>query len=89
MPERRLRETLEELERELGRTETIDDRSRQLLDHVVGEVRELLERTEEPDERHRSLRDRLSEATREFETDHPTLAEVVGRVAAALSNMGI
>jgi hypothetical protein len=89
VPETRLRETLEELERELGRTEAIDDRSRELLDHVCGEVRELLERTGEPEERHLSLRDRLAEATREFETDHPTLAEVVGRVAAALSNLGI
>ena len=89
MPRTRLRETLEELEQELGRTATIDAASRQRLDHVVGEVREILERTDESEERHQTLRDRLSEATREFEKDHPTLAEVVGRVAAALSNMGI
>ena len=89
MPRTRLRQTLEELEQELERTGPIDDRSRELLDHVVGEVRELLERTEEPEEEQRSLRDRLSEATEAFETDHPALAETLGRLATALSNLGI
>lgn len=91
MPRRRLRETLEELERELDRSEAIDPASRERIERVVGELRELLAHTEarEPEERHRSIADRLAEATRDFETEHPTLAEIVGRVATALSNMGI
>lgn len=89
MPRERLRETLEELERELENAEAVDDRTRERLDHVVGEVQELLEESTEPRDEHRSLLERLRGATREFEKDHPALAEAVGRVATALSNMGI
>ena len=88
MPRTRLRQTLEELEQELERTGPVDERSRELLEHVVVEVREILERTDEPEER-RSLRDRLSEATEAFEVEHPALAETLGRLATALSQLGI
>jgi len=33
--------------------------------------------------------DRLSEAMEQFEESHPSLTEAVGRLAAALSNLGI
>ena len=92
MPESRLRQTLEELERELeSHGDAVDPRSRELIDHAVRDVREVLERAGddagEPD--HPTLLDRLGEATRHFEESHPTLAETIGRVANALSNMGI
>ena len=89
MSRTRLRETLEELERELERSEAVDERSRERLAHVLGEVRELLGEDVEPRDEHRSLLDRLREATRDFEEEHPALAETIGRVAAALSNLGI
>ena len=88
MPTSRLRETLQELEQELERAEALDAGSRERLERVVDEVRELLERTQERDEEP-SLLERLREATREFEEEHPALAETVGRLATALSNMGI
>lgn len=89
MPRTRLRQTLEELEQELERTGPVDEGSRELLEHVISEVREILARTEEPEEEPRSLRDRLSEATDAFEADHPALAETLGRLATALSQLGI
>lgn len=89
MPRTRLRQTLEELEQELERTGPVDARSRELLEHVVAEIREILERTEEPGEEQPSLRERLAEATESFEADHPALAETLGRLATALSNLGI
>jgi ABC-type transporter Mla subunit MlaD len=89
VPRRKLRETLEELEHELERAEAIDDRAREQLDHVVREVGELLDRTQEASEDQQSLLDRLAQATRDFEKSHPALAETVGRLAAALSNLGI
>lgn len=89
MPRQKLRETLEELERELERTDVGDEPSRERLQHVIGEVRALLEESGEQGEAHRSLLDRVRDATREFEEEHPALAETIGRVAAALSNLGI
>lgn len=85
----RLRETLEELEQELEQSQALDPQSRERLARVLEEVRELLGEGVEPREEHRTLLDRLREATREFEEEHPTLAETVGRVATALSNLGI
>lgn len=89
MPRTRLRQTLEELEQELERMGPLDPPSRELLEHVMAEVRELLARTEETGEEQRSLRERLAEATEAFEADHPALAETLGRLATALSNLGI
>lgn len=88
MPRRRLQESLEDLERELERAETLDAAARQRLDQLLTEARRVLEASREDDEEP-SLLDRLREATREFEEEHPALAETVGRLATALSNMGI
>ena len=87
MPTARLRETLEALERELERTRELDAASREQLERVVEEAREVLERT--GGDEGGSLLHRLREATRDFEEEHPALAETIGRVAAALSNLGI
>ncbi len=91
MPRTHLRETLEELERELERSEAVDPESRRLLDHVIGEVQDLLERTEarEAEPEDQTVLERIAEATRHFEESHPAIAETVGRLAAALSNLGI
>lgn len=87
MTRTRLRDTLDALEQELERTEQLDAGAREQLERVVAEAREVLERTE-PGEGG-SLLDRLREAKRDFEQEHPALAETIGRVATALSNLGI
>ena len=87
MPTTRLHETLEALEQELERTRELDADAREQLERVLVEAREVLERTGRDEGG--SLLDRLREATRDFEEDHPALAETIGRVAAALSNLGI
>ncbi len=85
-----LRQTLEELHRELETTREVDERSRELLGEVMQDIRGVLERAgegepaEEP-----GLIERLREATRHFEDAHPALANAAGRVADALSNLGI
>ena len=89
MPRTKLRQTLEDLEQELERTGSVDARSRELLEHVVGEVREILERTDDAEPERPSLRERLAQATDAFEADHPALAETLGRLATALSQLGI
>jgi len=87
LPTTRLHETLEALEQELERTRELDADAREQLERVLVEAREVLERTGRDEGG--SLLDRLREATRDFEEDHPALAETIGRVAAALSNLGI
>ena len=82
-----LRERLEQLHAELAKTDSVDERSREALESLVRDIQALLEQSGAPP--HPSLTERLSQATRDFEKSHPTLSATLGRVADALSNLGI
>ncbi len=91
MPERRVRETLDELGRQIRAARTLGEGEREELDRLVGEIEARLDRgasgeegAEEP-----SLLQRLTEAAERFEASHPRLAEAVGRVVDALAALGI
>ena len=89
MREQHLRQMLEQLHTELQRADTIDDRSRELLRSVLGDIEELLDRKQERATQPESIIERLREAVRGFEKTHPTLTETIGGVADALARMGI
>ena len=89
MREQHLRQMLEQLHTELQRADTIDDRSRELLRSVVGDIEDLLERKQKGDTQPESIIERLREAVRAFEKTHPTLTDAIGRVADALAGIGI
>jgi hypothetical protein len=90
MPETRLRATLEELQRALEEPSAVDAESRELLNELLEDIRTLLARApEEREQADASLLDRLAEIARRFEKSHPSLTAAVGRVANALSNLGI
>ena len=87
--EQHLRQMLEQLHTELQRTDTIDDRSRELLRSVLGDIEDLLDRKEKRGTQPESIVERLRETVRAFETTHPALTEAIGRVADALAGMGV
>jgi len=89
MREPDLRQMLQQLHTELQRADTIDDRSRELLRSVLGDIEDLLERKQKRGTQPESIIERLREAVREFEKTHPTLTHAIGGVADALSKMGI
>ena len=89
MREQHLRQMLERLQTELQRADTIDDRSRELLRSVLGDIEDLLERKQKRETQPESIIERLREAVRTFETTHPTLTNAIGGVADALASMGI
>jgi hypothetical protein len=90
MPETRLRTTLEELQRTLEEPDAVDAESRQLLGELVEDIQAVLARApEEREDADPSLLDRLAEMAQRFEKSHPSLTAAVGRVANALSNLGI
>ena len=87
---KQLRERLAELHDELEATRSVDDGARQALESVMRDIQKLLEQSgEDPAPTNPSLSERLDEATRHFETTHPTLAATMGRVIDALTNLGI
>ena len=89
MRERDLRQLLEQLHAEIRVTDTIDDRSRELLRGVLGEIEDLLERKQKQGTRPESIIERLRGAVKSFEKTHPTLTDAIGRVADALAGIGI
>jgi hypothetical protein len=91
MPEKRLREELSRLHDELEQASSVDRASRELLEDLVTDIRRLLDAPpadSEPEEDD-GLAERLGDAVRHFEDEHPNLAVAVGRIATALSNLGI
>ena len=75
---------LSELKAELARTESVDPKSRELLEQVQQEIETVLDAPEEG-----SLRARLEAAIQHFETSHPDLTAIMGRVMDQLANLGI
>ena len=82
-----LRELLEELHAELRRTEAVDERSRELLRAVDGDIQQALERSGE--QQSETFVERLRETVDRFEGTHPALTEAVSRVLDSLVNLGI
>ena len=78
---------LAELQAELDRTQSVDPKSRELLEHVQRNIDSVLERSDEFGRR--SLRERLEIAIRHFETSHPVLTATMGSVMDQLANLGI
>jgi hypothetical protein len=85
-----LRETLENLRRELEQTETSDETSQQLLARLKADVEVALNQLDrgETQEAH-TLAARLGEGMAEFEATHPDLTTALSAVITSLSNMGL
>lgn len=86
-PRAELERRLSELHAELARTQSVDPKSRELLEHVRRDIETVLDRSDEPGER--TLRERLEAAIEHFETSHPVLTATMGRVMDQLANLGI
>lgn len=91
MSEEQLRDKLTALHRELADTERVDAGTRELLEELVADIQHALERAGEGDaaEHHASLSERAQSLAGELEGSHPAVATAIGRVVAALSNLGI
>lgn len=89
MERKELREDLERLHRELSRSPSVDDESRQLLVELARDIEAVLERRSEAGEEHASLVERLRAATGHFEESYPDLTTLIGRIADMLARLGI
>lgn len=90
MSKEHLHELLEELHKELESTESVDSDNRSLLAGLALEIREVLDRAAgDESEGEESLPERLLDVGRDFEDSHPRLVSLIGRVADALSKIGV
>lgn len=91
-PLQRLKERVDALHQTLSTTDELDEGERASLESLLADVARVLERDDEahePTEHDESLADQLLEAAESFEERHPSLTHAVGRVADALSRLGI
>ena len=98
MERHNLKETLTELHQELAAAPTaVDGETKALLQQLATDIDRICDvpeptvdadATVAPEEKEGVL-DQLLSLTEEFEESHPKLADVIGRIATALSRIGI
>ena len=86
-----LHQILQQLHEELGRASRIDPESERLLRELMADSAKLIgegEGGQAPVESG-GIVERLVEASKDFEEQHPGLVSAIGRLADALSRMGV
>ena len=88
MPTEKIRETVTELESELGGLESMDDETRQVLLQAVDEIRTALAK-DGPPIQNESLIDRLKHSAENFEDAHPNITRLITGLVDSLRQIGI
>lgn len=86
MPNQKLRELLEQLHDELARTESMDEKGREMLSRLNADIQQFLDPTRENPE---TLLERLQSAIDHFELAHPAITAALSQMLNTLSNAGI
>ena len=88
MPKRELERLLGQLDQELGKGENLDADDQAALRELQSRIGDLLE-TEDERAGADGLTEPLSSYVERFETSHPTLTMILGRIMDTLGKMGI
>ena len=89
MPRDQLRDSIAHLQEELSAGDPLSAEDREQLESVLGEVSGILESDEPESSPSAGAFDHLPTLVERFETTHPSLAAVLGRIADSLSQLGI
>ena len=86
-----LRDLLDKLHDEIEETHSLDDKGRELLQHLDMDIRDLLDRLDGEDSRPSDpfLLELLEELIDHLQVSHPTLTTLLSQVLTTLSNAGI
>jgi ElaB/YqjD/DUF883 family membrane-anchored ribosome-binding protein len=88
--QRQLHHTLQKLHDELENTQTVDERSRELMQDLRGHIQQVLQNPSEHEPAHyHSLRSRLEATLEHVEDQHPQLTLAIGQVLNNLAAIGI
>lgn len=91
MDDQEFRKLLKQLQKELAKTKSVDEKGRELLRKLGSDIDELLERTEPPHPAKppASVVQRLNDAVDHFEVTHPELTTMLSEMLNILNNAGI
>lgn len=88
MEKQRLQELLVQLHEELEQTETVDERTGEVLADLKKDISRLVHEDTVMEEEQEGLTERLGDAVDHFEEDHPKLSMVIQHVLDSLARMG-
>lgn len=83
-----LRETLESLRGDLDNLKFKEAQSRERVQQLISAIERQIENSDDA-ESSANVSNDLAGAISQFESEHPTLASALGRIASSLSTMGI
>jgi len=86
MTDQKLRELLQQLHDELERTQSMDEKGREMLRHLSADIQQFLDPTKENPA---ALMGRLQDAIDHFEVEHPAVTAALSQMLNTLSNAGI
>jgi len=90
MNHQELCQLLEQLQSEIERVKSVDEKERELLRDLETDIRELLERCEaEQVQTHPFTIRRLEDAIDSLAVNHPTLTAMLSSMSTILSNAGV
>ena len=89
MEKAELIQTLEKLHAHLAEATNVDADAEAKLRTVTDDIHRLLDENDASNLNSQSLAGSLSELLLTWEADHPHVAQLIGRAANALSNLGI
>lgn len=88
MEKQRLQELLVQLHEELEQTETVDERTGEVLGELKEDISRLVKEETDIEEDHEGLTERLGDAVGHFEQDHPKLSIAIQHILDSLARMG-
>jgi predicted nuclease with TOPRIM domain len=88
MPDKQLRQSLNELRSELERLETEEAQVRERLDALISGVETRLDEPEDSDQ-HQTLVEDVRQSISQLEVSHPRTTAILNEIMVTLSNMGI
>ena len=83
----KFRTLLSNLHQELGSTQSLDPKSRELVEQILNDIDRIDARKEPPPDAATVLK--LRDVVLRFESEHPQLSLLAGQVADALGKLGI
>jgi hypothetical protein len=85
-----LQQTLAELHESLVHVDQLDDETRQLMRTLTDDLQRLLEQEGKwQAEDVEPVSNKLQDLLLRFETEHPQISGILGRLASSLANLGI
>lgn len=90
MDDQEFRTLIEQLQAEIQKTQSVDEKGQEMLTRLDSDIHELIKRTGgHALPVHPSMIQRLQEGLDHFEVSHPALTLLLGKLLESLSNVGI